>query len=256
MSTDLAVALEAVRAGATALLATYGRALERTYKTDTDFATAADLASERAILEVIHRARPTDGFVGEELGDAGAPGSDRVWLVDPLCGTVNYAARTPLYSVNVALRTAAGTQVAAVADPSVGEVYWTDGDAFGIDGRESGAVAGPTDLVDIDVDWARDGAPLGLRLMADPGFRSRFGARVSSTSLALAWVATGQRAGYLVDGRHDDSVHFAAGLALCAAAGCVVTDLRGRPVHTGEGILAAADPGTHAALLELVAAHL
>ena len=254
MSTDLAVALEAVRAGAAALMAMYGRDLERTYKTDTDFATAADLASERAILDVIRRARPQDGFLGEELGDAGAAGSDRVWLVDPLCGTLNFAARTPLFAVNVALSSPSGTTVAAIAEPVAGEVYWADGGRFGIEGRS--APAGANRLVDLDVDWAPDGAPLGPRLMADPGFRSRFGARVSSTSLALAWVAGGQRIAYAVDGRHERSVHFAAGLALCEAAGCVVSDLRGRPVHTGEGILAAADAETHAALLELLAGHL
>ena len=251
---DLSVALEAVRAGAAALTATYGTVLERTYKTDTDFATAADVASERAILDVIRRARPDDGFLGEELGDAGAATRDRVWLVDPLCGTLNYAATTPLFCVNVALRGPDGTEVAAVGDPSAGEIYWADGDRFGIEGR--GTPAGPVGLVDIDVDWAPDGVPIGTRLMADPGFRSRFGARVSSTSLALAWVATGRRAAYLVDGRHEGSVHFAAGLALCEAAGCVVSDFRGRPVHTGAGILAAADVETHQVLLDLVAPHL
>lgn len=246
------MALEAVRAGAAALTATYGAVLERTYKSETDFATAADIAAERAILDVIRRARPDDGFLGEELGDAGAATRDRVWLVDPLCGTLNYAATTPLFCVNVALRGPDGTAVAAVGDPSAGEIYWADGGRFGVEGRS--APAGPNRLVDVDVDWAPNGLPIGTRLIADAGFRSRFGARVSSTSLALAWVATGRRAAYLVDGRHEGSVHFAAGLALCEAAGCVVSDFRGRPVHTGEGILAAADAETHAVLLEIVAA--
>jgi myo-inositol-1(or 4)-monophosphatase len=251
--TDLDVALAAARAGAAALTSMYGTELERTYKTDTDFATAADLASEHAILDVIRSARPGDGFLGEELGDAGAAASDRVWLVDPLCGTLNFAARTPVFSVNVALHGPSGTEVAAVADPSAGVVYWAAGGRFGVEGgRTSGAA---TSLVDIDVDWAPGGEPLGPRLMADPAFRARFGARVSSTSLALAWVAAGRRAAYLVDGRHEGSVHFAAGLAVCAAAGCVVSDFRGRPVHTGDGILAAADAETHAALLDLIALH-
>lgn len=252
--TDLDVALAAARAGAAALTSLYGTDLERTYKSDTDFATTADLASERAILEVIRRARPADGFLGEELGDAGAAASDRVWLVDPLCGTLNFAARTPMFAVNVALSGPSGTQVAAVADPSAGEVYWADGGRFGVEGGRTSTA--PTSLVDIDVDWAPHGPPIGARLMAEPALRSRFGPRVSSTSLALAWVATGQRAAYLVDGRHEGSVHFAAGLAVCEAAGCVVTDFRGRAVHTGDGILAATDPQTHAALLDLIAPHL
>src|SRR5207245_10203397 len=49
------------------------------------------------------------------------------------------------------------------------------------------------------------------------------------------------------------SVHFAAGLAICEAAGCVVTDLRGRPWREGAaGLIAAADAETHTRLLALV----
>src|SRR5690349_4336963 len=93
---DLEVAVAAARAGAAVLMGMYGSALERLAKTATDFATAADLASERAILEVIGTALPGDGFVGEELGELGG-GGDRVWLVDPLCGTLNFAAVTSAF---------------------------------------------------------------------------------------------------------------------------------------------------------------
>jgi myo-inositol-1(or 4)-monophosphatase len=41
---------------------------------------------------------------------------------------------------------------------------------------------------------------------------------------------------------------------LCKAAGCVVTGLAGQPLHTGmHGLVAAADPATHAELLGIVA---
>ena len=91
---DHEVAIAAARAGAAVLRAMYGTELERDHKTGTDFATAADLAAERAILEVIGEARPEDGFVGEELGCLAGQRASRVWLVDPLCGTLNFAAAT------------------------------------------------------------------------------------------------------------------------------------------------------------------
>ncbi len=50
-------------------------------------------------------------------------------------------------------------------------------------------------------------------------------------------------------------MHFTAGIALCQAAGCVVTDFDGEPVHTGPGIVAARDAESHATLLGLVALH-
>ena len=71
--------------------------------------------------------------------------------------------------------------------------------------------------------------------------------------MALAWVATGQRAAYVTDGDVRDSVHFAAGLALCEAAGCTLTDLRGRAWGSdASGLIVGADEKTHAALLGLV----
>ena len=109
--------------------------------------------------------------------------------------------------------------------------------------------------MDINADGPLDRDVVGAQLAADPEFRARFSPRVESTTLALAWVATGQRLGYVTDGMHRDSVHFAAGIALCQAAGCVVTDFDGHAVHTGPGIVAAADHDTHSALLELVSRH-
>jgi myo-inositol-1(or 4)-monophosphatase len=73
-----------------------------------------------------------------------------------------------------------------------------------------------------------------------------------STTLALLWVADGRRAAYLTYGDVRDNVHFAAGIAVCEAAGCVVTGTDGEPWQHGSGLLAAADGETHAALLALV----
>jgi len=249
------VAVAAARAGAAVLREMYGTELEREFKTATDFATAADLAAERAILEVIGEARPDDGFVGEELGHLAGEKADRVWLVDPLCGTLNFAATTPLYSVNVALTDGGNTTAAAVSHPPSGEVYWAHGTQFGILGRRGSASALVNALVDINADGPVDRPFVGAQLAADPDFRSRFSPRVESTTLALAWVSTGQRLGYVTDGVHRGSVHFTAGIALCQAAGCVITDFNGDAVHTGPGIVAAADPETHAALLAMIAKH-
>lgn len=80
--------------------------------------------------------------------------------------------------------------------------------------------------------------------------------RVLSSTLAVAWVAAGRRAAYVTDGHLEGSAHFAAGIALCQAAGCIVTDFTGAPVHTGRGLIAAADQATHRRLVELVRPHL
>lgn len=142
-------------------------------------------------------------------GGAGA----RRWLVDPLCGTLNFAAQTPLVAVNMA-------------------------------------------IVDVNCDGPLERLFLGPQLVGDPAFRSAFGPRVTSTSLAVAWVAAGRRAAYVTDGSVHDSVHFAAGIGLCDRAGYVVSDLAGEVVSTGRGLVVAADVETHEHLIEIIRPHL
>lgn len=164
-----------------------------------------------------------------------------------------------LVSVNVALRTGSRVVAAASADPFADEVFWTDG--AGANVRRSGVdepltPSAESRLVEVNLDPPSPNAPAfrAARLVADEEFIKRFRLRVVSTTLAGAWVAAGRRAAYLTDGHPRDSVHFAAGIALCQAAGCVMTGIDGQPLHTGAGgLLAAADGQTHAAMLTLVA---
>lgn len=255
---DIEVAINAARAGAAVLMDMYGRPLSRQQKSATDFATDADIAAEQAILTVISDARPQDAVLGEELGQSGDASSRRTWLVDPLCGTLNFAAETPLFSVNIALRIDDAVPVAAVGEPISGKVYWAADSACGVELADRTGPLTPTassGLIDINADGSLVRAPVGPALILDTKFRAVFGPRVSSTTLALAWVASGQRAGYVTDGHHANSVHFAAALCLCQAAGCVVSDLHGGSVHTGPGIVAAANSAIHAELLSFVNRH-
>jgi myo-inositol-1(or 4)-monophosphatase len=183
-------------------------------------------------------------------------------LIDPLCGTLNYAVRMRVAAVNVALRLGGRCIAAAVADPFNHEIFWTDSlSAFvRVDGQDTPlAPSGSSKLVDLNFDPPFPNAPAfkAVMLAADAAFTARFRPRVVSTSVALTWVAAGQRAAYITDGDVRGSVHFAAGLAICEAAGCTVTDLRGRVGGSGAtGLVAAADAETHAMLLSLVRKYL
>ncbi|MFE1366346.1 inositol monophosphatase family protein [Streptomyces anulatus] len=271
--TDTEVAAAAALAGAEIVRARYGRRHSRIDKGAGDFATDVDVAAEEAILDVIRAARPGDAVHGEEGGRRGAVDAVREWLVDPLCGTLNYATGSHLVAVNVALRNGP----AAVADPFSGEVFLTDGETAWVQyvadanadghapspvarrrpvGEEQLAPTGDTRLVDVNLDPPFPGAPAfrAVDLLAHPGFVERFRPRVVSTTLALAWVAAGRRAAYVTDGGDlGGSVHFAAGIALCRAAGCVVTGVDGAPVGPeGRGLVVAADAETHGLLMSLI----
>jgi myo-inositol-1(or 4)-monophosphatase len=254
---DVDVAITAATAAADLIRRRVGTQLRRTDKGDGDLVTDVDLAAEQVILDVLLAHRPEDRIVAEESGRLGSDAAARSWLVDPLCGTLNFAAGTGPVAVNVALCQGDSVVATAVADPFAGVVDWTDGTVAcrrdqGVDHQlVPSATSGLVDL-NLDPPFPNRASFRTVALLADDRFARRFRPRVMSTSLALAWVASGHRAAYVTDGNLAGSVHFAAGIALCAAAGCVMTDLRGGPVDGGSGgLLAAADSETHEALLTM-----
>ena len=258
--TDVEVAIAAARAGAEVVARSYGSEHVRFAKTSTDFATETDIAAEEAIVEVLATHRPADARTGEESGDSGPDSGSRRWLVDPLCGTLNFAATTPLVAVNVALVHHGATVAAAVVDPIADELFWSDGSRARIRrGGDADRPLGPTPisgLIEINCDGPLDRPFVGGQLVHDPRLRAAYGPRVISSTLGVVWVSAGRRASYISDGSFLENLHFAAGIAIAEAAGCVITDLAGDPLNTGRGLVVSSDPTTHQEVLALVQPHL
>src|SRR5215216_2684506 len=87
----------------------------------TDVVTEADRRAEAAMLELLLAQRPDDGVLGEE--GAVAAGGGRTWLLDPVDGTLNYAAGFPAWCAAVALVDGGGALAAAIYDPLHGELF-------------------------------------------------------------------------------------------------------------------------------------
>jgi myo-inositol-1(or 4)-monophosphatase len=256
---DSEVAIAVVRERAERVRRRFGTPLDRIEKGVLDLATDVDIDAEQAMLSRLRRERPDDGVLAEESGRTGAGDSPRTWLLDPLCGTLNYASGMRIVAVNAALTGPAGALAAAVADPFSAEVFWSDGRSASVrqEGQDRPLVPSPSSrLVDLNLDPPFPSAPTfrAAALGADDEFLSHFRPRVVSSSLALTWVATGQRAAYVTDGQVRNSVHFSAGLAICVASGATISDLHGCPVGAAPaGAIVAADADTHSALLRFVA---
>lgn len=257
--TDPEIAIAAAVAGALIVIDLSQRQdLKQIDKGANDFATQADIEAENAILDIIRRERPEDGIIAEESGvhPARDPQRGRVWLVDPLCGTLNYAAGTHDVAVNIALQNSEGQYLAAaISQPFTDELFWTDGvNAYirrhGVDKLLSPPQPPSTTLVEINFHLATGKA---VRLPASEAFRERFALRVLSTTLPVPWVAAGRRAAYVTSGKTKNSVHYAAGIAVCNAAGCVVTGIDGLPLDSSAGgLIVAADQDTHKTLLDII----
>jgi myo-inositol-1(or 4)-monophosphatase len=121
VSADLALAERLVRvAGGIALDLRGGPAEPKLGATDV--VTEADRRAEAALVELLRAERPDDAVTGEEGADRRGAGSRR-WLLDPVDGTLNYAAGVPAWCAAVALLDADGERVSAVYDPTHDRLY-------------------------------------------------------------------------------------------------------------------------------------
>jgi len=77
-------------------------ALDVSRKELRDVVTAADLASERVVLEGLRTLTPDAAIVSEEAGASGPTGGG-CWIVDPLDGTANFASGVDRYAIIVCL---------------------------------------------------------------------------------------------------------------------------------------------------------
>ncbi|MBI3029296.1 MAG: histidinol phosphate phosphatase [Candidatus Rokubacteria bacterium] len=118
----LEVAVEAARAGGEVGLKYFRRGVEVTLKPDRSPVTQADREAEQVIVEVLGRAFPEHGFLGEELG---ARGSKEVrWIVDPIDGTRNFVRGIPIWAVLIALEERGEVTAGVILNPVSGEL-WT-----------------------------------------------------------------------------------------------------------------------------------
>ena len=251
---DLAVALEAARAGAAEVASGMEQPVEVHFKADADPVTAVDHRSEQAILEVIARRRPADRVVGEE-GGGRLPAGGRVWLVDPLDGTTNFVHGFPWVSVSVALWVDNVPEVGVVIDVATGVEYSA---VAGGGAMADGLPIGVSSLDDFDRALVVTGFPYDRRErmeVCDTRFRRVLGAaqgvrRLGSASLDMCMVACGRMDGYWEEDLPPWDM--GAGTLIVMEAGGKVTDRSGRPVGPSGGFVVASNGHIHQRFLDIL----
>jgi myo-inositol-1(or 4)-monophosphatase len=88
-----------------------------------NFATAADHAAEKAVLERLAAHDPDVPVLAEESPRSALRKADRLWVVDPIDGTLNFSHAMPFYCVVIAYVEAGRTRAAAVHAPRTGETF-------------------------------------------------------------------------------------------------------------------------------------
>ena len=248
------VAIDAARAGGAVLREGLSRPMAIEMKGRREVVTDLDNASERAVLETILASFPDDLIIAEES----APGlgqSDRVWIVDPLDGTNNYAHGYPFFSVAIAVEEKGSLVAGVVYDPLRDELFVAErGEGATLNGGPisvSGAQTLSESLVatgfpyDRSDDTDNNLANLNRFILAVRGIR-----RGGSAELDLVYVACGRLDGFWELGLKTWDV--SAGGLIVREAGGTVTNFEGGDWDHRRGDIVASNAAIHREMLEIV----
>lgn len=260
------VAIAAARCAGAYLKAHQSQAtIKRIKNGPRDYATAQDLGAEELILGAITERFPSDAILSEESHTQPSD-AERLWIVDPLDGTRNYANGLRHFAVSIAFCHHGRTVIGAVYAPSDGnELFWAE--------RGHGAFLNDETLT-------TDGASESLaQSIVASGFSYYQGAelhphverfervmnattdvlRLGSAATDISYVAAGRCGAYYESGLKPWDV--AAGALIVEEAGGIVSDTAGRPLdllaRQGESfclhVLAAANRAIQKELIGLLA---
>lgn len=226
-------------------------------KTDRgDIVTEVDEESERYLIQRISAEFPDDHILAEETGSTGGDG-ERTWIIDPIDGTRNYATGIPFFCVSIGVARGGVVEAGAIYDPIHDEMFFAcKGNGAFLNG-EPIRVSADTSIEDaiVAVSWVRrkvDGSRY-VRLMDELSRETSYFRRLGSAALKLAYVACGRFSGFVQGGLNPWDV--AASIVIIQEADGVVTDLQGQPIdiRNRNVEIVAANPRTHATLIELLA---
>lgn len=232
----------------------------RSKSAERDLVTAADVASERVLVEALRRLCPDEAIEAEEEVQDARDDRPR-WFVDPLDGTINFVHGLPAFCVSLGRFEGGRPSLAVVLAPRLGEVYCAlrGAGTWLLDPR--GAASGSWRRLSvrrserIGEAILATGFPYRRNELANPNLENfcrvfpevRGLRRFGSAALDLAWVAAGRLDAFweLHLSPHD----VAGGALLVEEAGGRVTDLHGGQDWLRGGSILAAPPALHGDLL-------
>lgn len=220
-----------------------------------DLVTAADMASEKVIIDTIRSVYPDHAILAEESGQTTGDGACQ-WIIDPLDGTTNFAHRLDLYAVSIAFARAGDVVVGLVLNPASGELFTAI--------KDKGATLNHKAIQVSQIESLSDslivtGFPYNAREMI-ASLMARFSQclaaaqgirRLGSAALDLCYVACGRFEGFWEQNLKPWDT--AAGMLIAREAGARVTDFSDAPFQPDMKELLATNGRVHAEMLTLLA---
>jgi myo-inositol-1(or 4)-monophosphatase len=220
-----------------------------------DYVTNTDKAAEAAIIDTLHTAYPSHGFLAEESGEAKGT-VDITWIIDPLDGTTNFMHGFPQFAVSIGCQVEGRMEYAVIYDPMRQEIYTAArGDGAYLDNKR----------LRVSKQRTLEGALIGtgfpyrenlryidpyMEMMKAVMQKAAGLRRPGSAALDLAYVAAGRTDGFWEIGLQPWDT--AAGTLLIREAGGLISTLDGGEYKQG-GNIVAGTPRVFNELLETIA---
>lgn len=236
-------AAHAAKEAGAVLIRLFGQVNRIVKKGEIDLVTEADLQAEKTILDAIGRDFPKDRTLAEETGEEGER-SDRIWIIDPLDGTTNFAHSFPFFAVSIALEVEKEIVLGLVYNPFMNECFQAvkGGGAFLNDQpirvsetRRLGDALLATGFP-YDIHERPDEVLKFFRRMIASAQGVR---RAGAAAIDLCYVAAGRLDGFWEEGLKPWDT--AAGMLILSEAGGELRTYEGRPYSPYERTLVASN---------------
>ncbi|MGE5177064.1 MAG: inositol monophosphatase family protein [Hyphomicrobiales bacterium] len=252
---ELAAASAIAREAGALLKERFGRVQEIDFKGRINLVTEMDRRSEALIVKRLAESFPGDDVWAEE-GSGERRGRERVWIVDPLDGTTNYAHEYPVWSVSIAFQEAGDLAAGVVYNPLLDDLYAArKGCGATLNGR-------PRHVTDVDrLDRAMLATGFAYDLSGTPEetniapfarfvLSAQAVRRAGSAALAIAKVGVGRTDGFWERGLHPWDM--AAAILVVTEGGGKITDYDGRPPALDGRKLVASNGRLHDEILRVI----
>jgi myo-inositol-1(or 4)-monophosphatase len=226
---------------------------------DINLVTEFDRRSEALVVARLAEAFPSDTIVGEEGSEVGSGrrrsgAGQRVWYVDPLDGTTNFAHGFPLFSVSIGLTVDGRAKFGFVEAPAMG---WSFCGSVGGGATWNGKAIAPSAVATLKEALVVTGFPYARapgssnlpewETMVEAAQGTR---RLGSAALDLCFVACGWLDVYWERELHPWDL--VAGAAIVEAAGGRATELDGTAFDGETGRVLATNGRLHESVIAVL----
>ena len=202
-------------------------------KANGDFVSSVDLAAESEIIQCIKKYYPGHNIISEESGAInGVDESEFTWIIDPLDGTNNFIHGVPHFAVAIAIKEQEQIICSVIYDPIRDEMFTAqlNKGAF-LNNRKIKLADNSKNLATslVATGFPRlksEHLPLQLKAIEQVTNNTCGIRRMGSTSLDLAYVASGRWGGYW-----DVNMSLwdlSAGQLIALESGAIISDFFGK----------------------------